>query len=79
VAAIDAGTEIPRLLDAAGAGVVVPPDDPDAFVGAIRALVDDPDRAGRLGAAGRSWVVDHASPEAVGAGYSQLMHAVAVE
>jgi colanic acid biosynthesis glycosyl transferase WcaI len=73
VAAIDEGTEIPRLLDRAGAGVSVPPDDTDAFVAAIRALTDDPDRCRDLGAAGRRWVVEHASPAAVGAAYHQLI------
>jgi colanic acid biosynthesis glycosyl transferase WcaI len=77
VAAIDAGTEIPRLLDAAGAGVVVPPDDLDAFVAAVRGLVGDPRRAAGLGGAGRRWVVEHASPAAVGRAYSQLLGSVA--
>jgi colanic acid biosynthesis glycosyl transferase WcaI len=73
VAAIDVGTEIPRLLAAAGAGVTVPPDDPDAFVAAIRSLTDDPERARALGAAGRAWVVEHASPRAVGRAYHHLL------
>lgn len=73
VAAIDAGTEIPRLLDAAGAGIAVPPDDVDAFVSAIRCLADDPDLRGRHGDAGRRWVVAHASPTAVGDAYDRLV------
>ena len=77
VAAIDADTEIPRLLAAAGAGVAVPPDDPDAFVAAIRALVDDRPHALELGASGRRWVVAEASPSAVGAAYDRLLRAVA--
>ena len=76
VAAIDPGTEIPRLLAAAGAGVSVAPDDPDAFVAAIRALADDPGRRAELGRAGRTWVVDHASPRAVGAAYAALLQSV---
>ena len=77
VAAIDAGTEIPRLLDAAGAGVAVPPDDPVAFVAALRTLVDDPVRRAELGASGREWVVRAASPQAVGRAYADLLAAVA--
>ena len=54
VAAIDAGTEVPRILDASGAGIVVPPDDPDRFVDAVGAARrrsrpgrgDGPPRAG---------------------------------
>ena len=74
VAAIDADTEIPRLLAEASAGVSVPPDDADAFVAAIRALVDDAEQARALGASGRRWVVEHASPAAVGAAYHLLMN-----
>lgn len=73
VASIDADTEIPRLLAAASAGVAVPPDDVDAFVDALRDLVDHPDRAAEHGRSGRSWVVAEASPRAVGAAYAQLM------
>jgi colanic acid biosynthesis glycosyl transferase WcaI len=77
VAAIDPGTEIPRLLAAAGAGIAVPPDHPAAFVAALRTLVDDPARRAELGAAGREWVVREASPRAVGQAYADLMAAVA--
>jgi colanic acid biosynthesis glycosyl transferase WcaI len=77
VAAIDPGTEIPRLLDAAGAGIAVPPDDPTAFVAALRTLVDDPARRAALGASGRAWVETTASPRAVGRAYADLLAAVA--
>ena len=77
VASIDADTEIPRLLAASGAGVAVPPDDVDAFVAAVRGVVDDPDRATAYGTSGRSWVVAEASPSAVGAAYAQLMGVIA--
>lgn len=73
VAAIDAGTEVPRILEASGAGVVVPPDDPEAFVTAVRALLDDGVRAERMGRAGREWVVANVSPAAVGGAYADLL------
>lgn len=76
VASIDPGTEIPRLLDEAGAGVSVPPDDPDAFVAELRRLADDPATRERLGASGRRWVVEHASPSAIGAAYNELMRLI---
>jgi colanic acid biosynthesis glycosyl transferase WcaI len=76
VASIDAGSEIPRLLAAAAAGIAVPPDDPVAFVAALRELLDDPDRAGRLGASGRAWAVREASPAAVGAAYDAVLRGV---
>ncbi len=41
-------------------GVYVPPGDVAALRTAIGALLADPERAGRLGAAGRDWVREHA-------------------
>lgn len=73
VAAIDPDTEVPRLIDAANAGISVPPDDAEAFIGAIRALADDPDRRRTHGSYGRRWVIANASPSAVGAAYAQLL------
>jgi putative colanic acid biosynthesis glycosyltransferase WcaI len=73
VAAIDPDTEVPRILEASGAGLVVPPDDEDAFVAAIGELVDEPDRASRMGSAGRRWVERAASPKAVAAAYERLI------
>lgn len=77
VASIDSDTEIPRLLRASGAGLAVPPDDLDAFVAAIRGVVDHPDLAASYGSSGRGWVVAEASPRAVGAAYAQLMGGIA--
>lgn len=77
IAAIDPETEIHRLLAAAGAGVVVAPDDLAAFTEAIRGLVADPERAAGLGEAGRRWVVAEASPAAVGSAYHQLLGSIA--
>lgn len=72
LASIDAGTEVPRMLDASGAGVVVPPDDADAFVTALHELLADPDALAARGAAGREWVLSAASPRAVGLAYEKL-------
>ena len=76
VASIDPDTEIPRLLDRAGAGVCVAPDDVDGFVGALSDLLASPSKCAAMGASGRSWVVDHASPAAVGAAYDRLLSSV---
>ena len=73
VAAIDPDTAVPRLLAESGGGVAVEPDDPEAFVEALRTLLDDPDGAVAAGEKGRAWVVANASPAAVGAAYSQLV------
>lgn len=73
VAAVDIGTAVPKILAESGGGIAVPPDDANSFIAALRALVDDPDRCGRLGRAGRAWVEREASPEAVGAAYDTLI------
>lgn len=73
VAAIDPDTEIPRLLQAADAGIAVPPDDLEAFVAALRSLAGDVEERLRLGASGREWVEREASPTAVGAAYHHLL------
>jgi colanic acid biosynthesis glycosyl transferase WcaI len=73
LAAIDPDTAVPRILEASGGGVAVPPDDPDAFIRALSDVVGDPDRAAAMGSAGRSWVEREASPAAVGATYDDLI------
>jgi colanic acid biosynthesis glycosyl transferase WcaI len=72
LAAIDAGTEVPRILEASGAGEAVAPDDPEVFEAALRRLLADPDDLRRRGAAGRRWVEQAVSPAAVGQRYEEL-------
>jgi colanic acid biosynthesis glycosyl transferase WcaI len=76
VASIDLGSEIPRLLADAGAGVAVVPGDAGALAAALRTVVDDPASAAAMGGAGRDWAARHASPEAVGAAYDRLLRDV---
>jgi colanic acid biosynthesis glycosyl transferase WcaI len=76
VAAIDPGTEIPRVLADSGAGVTVPPDDVAGFVAALRLLFADPEGTQRMGEAGRRWVETAASPAAVARAYADLVEAV---
>jgi len=74
LASIDAGTEVPRILEASGAGVSVAPDRPDLFVAALRELLADPVALAARGAAGRTWVEAAASPAAVARAYEELVH-----
>lgn len=50
LAAVDAGSVTADEITAAGAGVLVPPDDPQALLDAARALAADPALTDRLGA-----------------------------
>jgi colanic acid biosynthesis glycosyl transferase WcaI len=76
LAAIDPGTEVPRMLAASGGGVAVPPDDPGAFEAGLAGLLSDLPAAQRMGAAGREWVLGAASPVAVARAYEQLVRSL---
>jgi glycosyltransferase involved in cell wall biosynthesis len=52
---LSAAGEAARLLDRAGGGVVVRPEDPDALAAALIALASDPARAVALGERGRAF------------------------
>jgi colanic acid biosynthesis glycosyl transferase WcaI len=72
LASVDPGTEVARVVERSGAGIAVPPDDPDAFCTALDQLLADPVAASAMGAAGRRFVEGWASPEAVAAAYEDL-------
>lgn len=77
VAAIDPGTEVPRIVSASGAGIAVEPENLEAFVGALTTLLDDPEARTQMGANARRWVQDHVSPRAVGDAYWELIGSLA--
>lgn len=73
LASIDSETEVPRLLERSGAGVSVPPDDPEAFIDGIRKLLADPESLETMGKRGREFVENGVSPRAVAARYMDLI------
>lgn len=73
LAAIDHGTEVPRILVESGGGVCVPPDDPVAFQRALQLLAADAGRRQEMAVAGRRWVEQAASPRAVALAYADLI------
>ena len=79
VAAIDPGTEVTRILAESGAGVCVAPDDPIAFVEALRAMVNSGSAAAEAGANGRSWVESHVSPARVAHSYLDVIASLGVQ
>ena len=72
LAAIDEGSEIPRILAESGAGLSVPPDNERAFIAALTTLCNDQNLRESMGAKGRTWVEQHASPAAVAAAYEAI-------
>lgn len=76
LASIDPDTEVPRLLAESGAGVVVPPDDPDAFVEGVRSLLARPESLLEMGRRGRDFVESSASPRAVAERYEDLIRRI---
>ncbi|MGI8757558.1 MAG: glycosyltransferase family 4 protein [Acidimicrobiales bacterium] len=72
VASVDGGTEVARTVTDAGAGLAVPPDDPEAFTKAIVTLLQAPEEARAMGEAGRRFVERWASPAAVASAYERL-------
>lgn len=71
-AAVDADTEVPRILAMSRAGVCVEPEDLIALVAAIRAMADDREALGKMGERGRIWVESHTSPASVAQRYEAL-------
>ena len=71
-AAIDSDTEVPRILAAANAGVCVEPDNQEAFVSAVTAMISDRKSLEEMGARGRKWVEGHASAQSVAQRYEAL-------
>ncbi|HEX2196658.1 MAG TPA: glycosyltransferase family 4 protein [Actinomycetota bacterium] len=77
IASVDAGTEVARIVERSGAGVAVPPDDPEEFTKAIRRFLDAPGEAAAMGEAGRRWVERLPSPTAVAEAYEELFATLA--
>lgn len=76
VAAVDAGTEVTRLVDGARSGLVVPPDETESFIAAIDRLVSDPEVRRDMGQRARAFVESQASPRAVAERYANLVHEI---
>jgi len=76
LAAIDPGTEVPRMIAASGGGVAVEPDLPPAFESALAGLLADLPASQAMGAAGREWVQSAASPQAVAQAYEHLVRSL---
>ncbi len=79
LASVDRDTEVERIVERSGAGVAVPPDDPEAFTKALGAMVAAPEELARMGAAGRRFVEGWASPAAIAEQYEGLFEELAAD
>ena len=66
-----------RLLETAGAGIAVTPEDPPAFAEAIRRLADDPEYRRKLGENGQRHVQHHYTREKIAREYLAILERVA--
>jgi glycosyltransferase involved in cell wall biosynthesis len=69
--------EAADLVEASQAGVVVPPEDPEALRGAVERLAGDPALARSLGENGREFVVGHFERGEIARRFEQLLREVA--
>ncbi len=72
IASVDSGSEVARVVERAGAGLAVPPEDAEAFTKAIRTLYERREDLPAMGAEGRAFVEEWASPAAVAKQYADL-------
>jgi colanic acid biosynthesis glycosyl transferase WcaI len=77
IASVDVGSEVARVVERAGAGLAVPPEDPEAFTKAVRQLTEHPTEAAAMGEAGRRWVESWQSPAAIAQAYEELFESLA--
>jgi colanic acid biosynthesis glycosyl transferase WcaI len=72
LASVDPGSEIAMLVERAGAGLALPPEDAEALAKAVQRLHDEPAELERMSTAGRRFVESWASPASVAASYEEL-------
>jgi glycosyltransferase involved in cell wall biosynthesis len=65
---------VPEIVVDGSTGIVVPADRRDAFAAAVRLLLDDEDRRGRLGEAARDHCISRYSIEHVATSYEAVLH-----
>ena len=65
-----------RVIEESGGGIAIDPADARAMAGAIRELLDSPERRAEMGKAGRRYVEQHHSRAAIAARLEQLLDEV---
>jgi colanic acid biosynthesis glycosyl transferase WcaI len=72
LASVDAESEVARLVENAGCGIAVAPEDAESITKAIRRLIESPDTLRMMGEAARHFVENWVSPSAVAQAYEEL-------
>lgn len=72
VASLDLEGDAPRLIEEAGAGYSLPPEDGAALADTLRRLAGDSELCRRLGESGRRYAEKHLSPESVAVRYEGI-------
>ena len=62
----------PEIITDGVNGLLVPASDPVALAGGMRELLNDPQRARRMGEAGRAWVMQNATLAAMASRYAEI-------
>jgi colanic acid biosynthesis glycosyl transferase WcaI len=65
------------MVERAGCGVAVPPEDGAALAGAIRALAADREGARRMGESGRAYALEHYDRAALAARFVAVVESLA--
>jgi len=73
VAAVEPQSEVASLVQRAGAGLVVSPEDPEALAEGILTLRSDREKRRTMGEGGRAHVAEHYSKQAVASQYDALI------
>lgn len=76
IAGVDAGSDADLMVQAAGSGLIVEPEDPAALAAAIRTLATDRATARQMGERARAFVVAHHSHDVVVDRYEAMLQRV---
>ncbi len=76
IAAVDPDSDAWELVSRAGAGICVPPEDPQALAGAIQKLYADQTLREQLGRSGRNYVEKHHTRRLVARRYHELLNSL---
>jgi len=66
-----------KIVEEAGAGVFVEPEDSSALANAVHVLAADPERRRRMGISARKYILSHLSRERTAASYLEVLQALA--